>query len=79
MINNRTEVVVTNEVRFDRKSKDMRRSRTTKAISMLQTMYSKATDAWETYQDPYFGLYILRRSDIPVSDCEMARTQQTFI
>ena len=44
---------------------------------MLQTIYSQATDAWEIYQDPYFGLYILRRSDIPVSDCEMARTLWT--
>ena len=45
LINNRTELVVTNEVRFIRKQKDMRRSRTTKAISMLQTMYNRETDS----------------------------------
>ena len=55
----------------------MRRSRTTKAISMLQTMYNRETDSWEAYQDPYFGLYIVLRSDIPVSDCDMARTLWT--
>ena len=44
---------------------------------MLQTIYNKETDSWEAYQDPYFGLYIVLRSDIPVSDCDMARTLWT--
>ena len=39
LINNRTELVVTNEVRFIRKQKDMRRSRTTKAIQVTLLSY----------------------------------------
>ena len=55
----------------------MRRGRPTKAISMLQKMYNKEVDSWEAYQDQYFGLYIVLRSDIPVNDCDMARTLWT--
>ena len=77
LIKNRTEVVVTNEVRFERTAKNMKRGRITKANSVAQAIYSQAREEFEIFKAALFGLYILKRDDVPTSDCEMARTLWT--
>ena len=69
LINNRTEVVVTNEVRFDRTTKNMKRGRITKANSVAQAIYSQAKEDFAIFKDVFFGLYILKRDAVPTSDC----------
>ena len=70
-------MVVTNEVRFERTAKNMRRRRPSKADSVSQVIYSQATEEFEIFKDAFFGLYILKRDQIPTTDCEMARTLWT--
>ena len=70
-------MVVTNEVRFERTAKNMRRRRPSKTDSVSQAIYSQAKEEFEIFHDPFFGLYILRRDQIPTTDWEMARTLWT--
>jgi hypothetical protein len=61
LIKNRTEVVVTNEVRFVRTTENMQRGRITKANSVAQAIYSHAKDEFKIFKDAFYGLYILKR------------------
>ena len=54
LIKNRTEVVVTNEVRFERTAKNMRRRRPTKATSVAQAIFTQAKEEFEIFKDAFF-------------------------
>ena len=59
LIKNITEVVVTNEVRFERTAENMRRMRSSKTDSVSQAIYSQAKGEFEIFHDAFFGLYVL--------------------
>ena len=53
LIKNRTEVVVTNEVRLEQTDKNMRRRRPSKADSVSQVIYSQAKEEFEIFKDAF--------------------------
>ena len=77
LTNDRTEVVVTNEIRFERTKKNLSRKKPTKTDIVSQAVFLQAAGEYEEFLDQYFGLYILRTEDVPMSDCEMSRTLWT--
>ena len=75
LVKNRTELIITDEVIFNRQSiLDRTREKKVNDHSVGATLFKSALEKYESFQDPVFGVYVIKKKDIPLTECDTART-----
>ena len=72
---NRSELIITDEVIFSRQHfLEDKKEKKVNGLSVGATLFKSAQENYESFQDPVFGVYVIKRKDIPANECDTART-----
>jgi hypothetical protein len=73
LVDNRSTLVITDKIVFDRTDADMHNHQPT-GTSVAARVYTQAKNSYESYKDEVFGVFVANKSAIPKDSCQTAQS-----